>query len=119
MKLEYSPLTDKVYITSANGSKKETTQNFLQIMLLWFHETSPEMKSGQKWERSLREKETSKVLWRFRIEKEPALSEESNQDELWNSIYREVSDSIFLSTPTVKKEEVINNLAQTYSITRK
>lgn len=69
MKLEYSQLTDKVYLTSKNGKKEECTQNFLQVMLLWFHEMSPLMSQGQKFERSLRPKCSDKPDWVFTIEK--------------------------------------------------
>jgi hypothetical protein len=69
MKLEYSQLSDQVFITSKSGKKEEVTQNFLQVMLLWFHETSPQMKIGQKWERSLRPKGSDKPDWVFTIEK--------------------------------------------------
>lgn len=70
MKIEYSQLTDQVYVTS-KGKREEITQNFIQIMLLWFHETSPLMKPGDKWHRSLREKGTDKVEYRFTIERLP------------------------------------------------
>ena len=68
MKLAYSPLTDKVYIVKAKGENEDVTQNFLQVMLLWFHETSPKMKPGQKWERSFRKPGTDEVLWKITVE---------------------------------------------------
>jgi hypothetical protein len=69
MKIAYSALTDKIYLTNSKGKQEDVTQNFLQVMLLWFHETSPLMKQGDKWERSLRKAGTDQVEWVFTIEK--------------------------------------------------
>lgn len=81
MKLAYSELTDKVYIVAANGKKEEITQNFIQVMLLWFHETSPEMKPGQKWERSLRSPSTGETQWNFTIEKPASITDKHQEHE--------------------------------------
>lgn len=71
MKIEYSQLTDKVYLTTKRGLQQDVTQNFIQVMLLWFHERSPLMQPGDKWNRSLREKGTNKIEYRFTIERLP------------------------------------------------
>lgn len=48
-KLGYSPITDRVYWAGDNGRNIDVMQNFIQVMLLWFHEKSPELQPGQKF----------------------------------------------------------------------
>lgn len=65
--LAYSQLTDNVYIVDPNGVRTDVSQNFIQTMLLWFHETSDLQPVGKKWERSLRV--NGDVKWKFTIER--------------------------------------------------
>lgn len=66
-KLAYSKLTDTVQWVDGRGKATDCSQNFIQIMLLWFHEASSLMKVGEKYHRELRFQ--GKVKWRFTIER--------------------------------------------------
>lgn len=62
--IAYSQLTDTVQVIK---TKKNITQNFIQVMLLWFHEGNVLMEVGEKFEREL--KVNGKVYWKFTIER--------------------------------------------------
>ena len=67
-KLAYSQLTDRLYIVNTRGKQDDVTQNFLQVFLLWMHETYPTLTPGKKFTRSLRKKGTDIVQWEITLE---------------------------------------------------
>jgi hypothetical protein len=65
--LAYSPLTEKVYWIDGSGKKKEITQNFLQVMLLYLLESElPEV--GSEYQKQLIV--DGKPHWTIKIKRE-------------------------------------------------
>lgn len=66
--LGYSSLTDTVHTLDSKGTKQaDVTQDFFQMMLLWFHEGAEPMEKGDVFERTISSKGTPH--WKLTLEK--------------------------------------------------
>lgn len=68
MKLQYSELTGIVYLVDKKGNKTDVTSDFINMMLLWAHDSHPMLQPNETTKKLINSKgEKVELCWEISL----------------------------------------------------